>query len=66
LVSCLLYEICDFGDLIQSVYRAQARTPAATFYRTGEDARPPAGRRNKGSEKIPLVMRELDRECRFE
>ena len=24
LVSCLLYEICDFGDLIQSVCRARA------------------------------------------
>ncbi|MGC1434743.1 MAG: hypothetical protein WA847_02530, partial [Terriglobales bacterium] len=63
-VSCLLYEIRDFADLIQLVCAARARTPAPIFYRTG--ARPPAGLMNKGSEKTPQVMRELDRECRFE
>ncbi len=67
LASCLLYEICDFGDLIQLVCPAQAGTPR-TYIVSGR-ARTPIllqGRKNKGSEKIPQVMRELDRECRFE
>jgi len=65
-VSCLLYEICDFGDLIQLVCLHGRGRSHLHCIGTGEDARPPAGRRNKGSEKIPPVMRESDRECRFE